>query len=197
VLDVKVGPRGGLAARARSRFEADVMGLLLLGRGSHFGDECLLPIGTLDNKVDNPYFSKTSRLSRQRSCYIPPMETVYFITAENDETDLIVSFAVQEPDDPQEIATLCLMRTPKYEQLLDPDERGVSVSFERDPDNDVDFRVLLEEVRYSERDRVLEIKSARRRYRLDVRKVEPEEIVEMGKVLHKMNFDGRFRLTGI
>jgi CRISPR-associated protein Csb2 len=38
VLDVKVGPRGGLAARARLRFEAAVMGPLLLGRGSHFGE---------------------------------------------------------------------------------------------------------------------------------------------------------------
>jgi hypothetical protein len=32
---------------------------------------------------------------------------------------------------------------------------------------------------------------------LDVRKVDPEEIKTMGKLLHKMNFDQRFKTTGI
>jgi CRISPR-associated protein Csb2 len=37
VLELAIGPRGGLAARARLRFKVAVEGPLLLGRGSHFG----------------------------------------------------------------------------------------------------------------------------------------------------------------
>src|SRR3970040_1213533 len=55
-------------------------------------------------------------------------QTVSFITTE-DSDDLIVSFALAD-DEPGEIVTLMLLRTPKYESLLPEDERGVSVSHE-------------------------------------------------------------------
>jgi hypothetical protein len=123
------------------------------------------------------------------------MDTVAFITTEDDGTDLIVSFAVQDRSDPFEIESLTLLRTPKYEDLGDPDERGVSVSFERFSD---DFeRDLLEEARYSEPDEIVELKTRSRRYRLDVRKVDPEELTAMREVFRKMNYDSCFRLTGI
>jgi hypothetical protein len=123
------------------------------------------------------------------------MDTVSFISSELGD-DLIVSFAVQTPEDPTEIESLILLRTPKYELLLDPHERGVSVSFERLPDDD-DERDLLQEVSYSERDATVELKTAARHYRLDVRKVGPEELADMRDVLRKMSFDGRFRLIGM
>jgi hypothetical protein len=122
------------------------------------------------------------------------MDTVAFITAEDDGTDLIVSFAVQKPSDPLEIESLTLLRTPKYEAAENPDERGVVVSFDRFLHDDRD---LLEEVRYSERDEIVELKTRSRRYRLDVRKVDPDELAEMRKVFRRMNCDGRLRLTGI
>jgi CRISPR-associated protein Csb2 len=37
ILDVSIGPRDGITARARLRFKTAVEGPLLLGRGSHFG----------------------------------------------------------------------------------------------------------------------------------------------------------------
>ena len=123
------------------------------------------------------------------------MDTVSFISSELDD-DLIVSFAVQTPKDPTEIESLTLLRTPKYELLLDPDERGVSVSFERLRAGD-DEGDLLQEVSYSERDATVELKTAARHYRLDVRKVDPEELADMREVFRKMNFDGRFRLIGM
>src|SRR5438270_12516168 len=123
------------------------------------------------------------------------MDTVSFISSELGD-DLIVSFAVQTPEDPTEIESLILLRTPKYEFLLDPHERGVSVSFERLQDDD-DERDLLQEVSYSERDATVELKTAARHYRLDVRKVGPEELADMREVLRKMSFDGRFRLIGM
>jgi len=118
-----------------------------------------------------------------------------FITTEDDGTDLIVSFAVVKYPDGSDIESLTLLRTPKYEFVRDDDERGVGVSFERFLDDSA--RDLLEEVRYSKDDRIVALKTGSRRYRLDVRKVEPDELTDMCKVLRKMNFDHRFRLTGV
>ena len=42
--------------------------------------------------------------------------------------DLIVSFAVAASGYPADILSLTLLRTPKYEFILEPHERGVSVS---------------------------------------------------------------------
>ena len=55
------------------------------------------------------------------------MHRVDFITTERGD-DLIVSFAIVAGDFPGDILSLTLLRTPKYEFILDPDERGVSVS---------------------------------------------------------------------
>ena len=43
---------------------------------------------------------------------------VAFITAEMGD-DLIVSFAICKPDDPTDIESLTILRTPKYEVFLD------------------------------------------------------------------------------
>ena len=123
------------------------------------------------------------------------MHTVSFITAEDDGTDLIVSFALDDPEDSSGISTLVLIRTPKYEHLEAPEERGVAVSFERDRSWDEDGRRLLTAVRYSKPDQMVELTSSLRQYQLDVRKVDPHEIADMLKVLRKMNFDARFRLV--
>ena len=55
------------------------------------------------------------------------MHRVNFITTEQKD-DLIASFAVAAGDFPGDILSLTLLRTPKYEFVLGPDERGVSVS---------------------------------------------------------------------
>ena len=57
------------------------------------------------------------------------METVSSISIEDDLPDLILSFAIWEPrlDD---IRSLILMRTPKYEVFFAEHERGVRVSDE-------------------------------------------------------------------
>jgi len=52
--------------------------------------------------------------------------------------DLIVSFAVDQ-DVPREVLSVILMRTPKFEHLPDPAERGVRVSHERYPDSDDEY----------------------------------------------------------
>ena len=121
------------------------------------------------------------------------MDTISFISTESG-TDLIVAFAVVVPDEPSEIESLILLRTPKYEPLLDDWERGVRVSFGNRNDDDDD---LLEEVAYTEDDCVVRLKTTGACYELDVRQVNRQELRAMRRVLRKMNCDGRIRLSGV
>lgn len=123
------------------------------------------------------------------------MEIVAFISCESG-VDLIVSFAISNPDDPSEIESLTLMRTPKYEGLLYEWERGASVSFEREERED-DEVVLLREIKYAAEENLVTVTSDRSVYELDVRKVDPEELKEMRRVLRKMNFDSTLKFEGI
>lgn len=47
------------------------------------------------------------------------MDTVSFLSVESGK-DLVLAFAVMDPDDPTEIDSLILQRTPIYESLLEP-----------------------------------------------------------------------------
>jgi hypothetical protein len=62
------------------------------------------------------------------------LDIVSFITVQQGD-DLIVSFAIAD-EEPGEIVSLILLRTPKYEFILPADERGVSVSHESFPEDD-------------------------------------------------------------
>lgn len=115
------------------------------------------------------------------------MENVSFITTERGD-DIIVSFAIPVTDE-FEVKSLTLLRTPKYEFILDESERGVTVSYDEMDDDAVE---LLEEVEIE--GRVVKIKTAGRRYSLSLRDVDNGEIREMKEVLKEMNYDGRFKL---
>jgi len=118
------------------------------------------------------------------------MYRVKFITTEHGD-DLIVSFAVAAGDFPGDILSLTLLRTPKYEFILRPDERGVSVFWEEDEDE----QVLLLGVEHSG-DKV-KLNTTRREFTLDVSHVDDDDLSRMRKVLHKMNFDRTIRLIGL
>jgi hypothetical protein len=115
------------------------------------------------------------------------MEDVSFITSE-DNDDLIVSFAIPVSDY-ADVKSLTLLRTPKYEFILDAAERGVSVSYDDFPDDEDD---LLEEIEIEED--VVRIATGHRRYTLNVQDVDDDEVKRAMKILKKMNFDQRFRL---
>ena len=121
-------------------------------------------------------------------------ELVAFITVQRGE-DLVISFAVCEPDDPADIESLTILRTPKYEAFLDEWERGASVSFERDLEGDE--IELLREVFYAPDDKYITLRTGHQTYKLDVRKVDPSELSAMCDVFRKMNFDSIIRLTGV
>ena len=118
------------------------------------------------------------------------METVAFISAEAGD-DLIVSFAVYPTDDPTEVESLTLLRTPKYELFLEDWGRGVKVSFELDDGG------LLEELSFDPPAATVRLKTRNTTYELDVRRVDPEDLEAMCAVLRKMNFDKKVQLSGV
>ena len=121
------------------------------------------------------------------------MELVSFITTESGD-DLIVSFAVIDQNDPHQIESLIILRTPKFEKYLEEWERCAAVSFERDAD---DIHDGLLEVAYSQKDQHLRMITQLKTYDLDLRKVDLGEISAMRKVFRKMNFDESIKLSGI
>jgi hypothetical protein len=127
-------------------------------------------------------------------CQALSMERVSFISTEISDLDFMVSFAVETPSDPTEIESLMVLRSPKFEFVFDDDERGAKVSFERHREDEDDW---LEEVRYAPKDQTVFLKTRKRSYLLDLRKVDAKELYQMRKVFRKMNFDRRLRLSGI
>ena len=127
---------------------------------------------------------------------ITRMERVTFITSETGD-DLILSFAVQRPDDPSEIESLILMRTPKYEFIFEEHERGVRVSFERHESDEDEKDDLLQKIDYAESDAIVRIQTSSQEYELDVRKVDADELKKMCKILKKMNYDQNFQTSGV
>ena len=115
-------------------------------------------------------------------------DVVSFVTLQ-DGDDLIVSFAIAD-EEPGEIISLILLRTPKYEALLPADERGVSVSHEAFPEDD--DRDRLRRLRMTES--VVTIETTRTQYDLDVSDVDRRELLETQRILKKMNFDQCFML---
>jgi hypothetical protein len=118
------------------------------------------------------------------------MHRVNFITTEKGD-DLIVSFAVAAGDFPGDVLSLTLLRTPKYEFILDPDERGVSVSWE---ENEEDNELLLAAELSGDK---VKLSTTKREFVLDLSHVDDSELRRMRKVLQKMNFDKAIRLIGL
>ena len=117
------------------------------------------------------------------------METVSFISVEDDPPDLILSFAIWQPD-LDDIRSLILMRTPKYELFFDEAERGVRVSEEGRLNDEND---MLKEIELG--DDLIRIITNYHQFELDLRKVDKEEINQAQAILEKMNFDNRFEIT--
>ena len=116
------------------------------------------------------------------------MEPVDFITLESGD-DLIVSFAIAGGY-PGDVISLTLLRTPKYELFLDPDERGVNISRDDLLESEED---MLAAIRW-EGTTVSLLTTEGRKYELDVHRVRDEEIREARRILGKMNADRSFRM---
>jgi hypothetical protein len=69
------------------------------------------------------------------------------------------------------------------------------VSFQRD--RRIHETVLLREVVYAFDDKCITLRTDRRTYKLDVRKVDSHELSAMCRVFRKMNFDSSIQLSGV
>jgi len=125
---------------------------------------------------------------------------VQFISLEEDDKDLIVSFAVDDEDmvvsfavddEDMGVKSIVLLRTLFYEELLDEDERGVNVSLEGDYFEREDFN-MLENITINNKE--IEIKATFREYKLDISKISKSDITEMITLLKKQNYDNRFSI---
>ena len=116
------------------------------------------------------------------------MEIVSFISIEDEPPDMILSFAIWQPE-VEDIRSLILMRTPEYEIILDESERGVKVTDEALADDEDD---MLKEIKFS--DFFVKIITSHRQFDLDLIKVDEEEIEQAKNFLKKMNFDNRFEI---
>jgi hypothetical protein len=116
------------------------------------------------------------------------MELISFISIEDDPPDLILSFAVWQPE-LDDIRSLILMRTPKYEPFLDEAERGVSVSDEAWLNDEDD---MLKEIEFG--NDFVKIIANHHQFELDLRKVDKKEIEQAKTILKRMNFDNRFEI---
>jgi len=116
------------------------------------------------------------------------MELVSFISIEDNPPDLILSFAIWQPES-ENIRSLILMRTPKYEFILDETECGVKVTDEALLD---DEDGMLKEVEFG--DDFVRIITNHHQLELDLRKVDKEGIGQAKTLLKKMNFDNRFEI---
>ena len=116
------------------------------------------------------------------------MKTASFIHTEVRD-DLIVSFALCVADDPTDVESLTLLRTPKYEVLLEERERGVKVSLE------LEEKGLLKEVAFDRNRAAVHLRTSECSFEVDLRSVARPEINEMLEVLKLMNFDARFEMT--
>ncbi len=115
------------------------------------------------------------------------MESVSFINCDDDGTDQIVSFALAYGD--MEIKSLTLLRTPKFEAMLDEAERGVSVSMEAKTVDDFEALAVV-----SIKSNLVTIETQASRYELDISRVDPTEVSEMKALIERMNFDHKFAI---
>ena len=117
------------------------------------------------------------------------MDTVCFMEIDEDNKDLMVSFALDDGDG--YVRSLILHRTLFYESILPEEERGTKVSLEGDELDEEHLNTL----ECFELDaHVMRIKTRFRAYEIDGRNLEPEEFRQLKKSLARQNHDGRFEI---
>ena len=122
------------------------------------------------------------------------MDRVSFIDSESG-TDLIIAFAVIDEHDTYHVESLTIIRTPKYELLLEEGERGASVSFRHEEDGDGRRRLL--EVSHNADSGMICLACEGKNYELDISDVEKDEIERMNRLFKEMNFDSSIKMSGL
>ena len=119
------------------------------------------------------------------------MDIVRFINLEEDDKDLILSFALDEGDG--SIRSLIVHRALLLESLLPDEERGTKVTLEGEElEGEKEHLNTLQKFDFA--DTTLRIKSRFSRYELDAGNLGPEEFKVIKQALERQNYDGRFQI---
>ncbi|MBF0218890.1 MAG: hypothetical protein HQL49_05095 [Gammaproteobacteria bacterium] len=112
---------------------------------------------------------------------------VEFINIEENNRDLIVSFAISDSDNG--VNSLILHRQLFLEFIMPDEERGVKVSYNDVPFEQEEFN-MLNSVKITKSE--ISIKSTHREYTLNVSNLAANDIDHIVKLLKKQNYDNRF-----
>ena len=119
------------------------------------------------------------------------MDTVSFINLEENDKDLILSFALDEGDGL--VRSLILHRALLFESILPEEERGTKVTLEgEDLGYEQEQLNTLEEFQFD--GDILRIKSRFRLYEIDAGKLDPEDFKVIKQALERHNNDSRFQV---
>ncbi|MDA3926112.1 MAG: YkgJ family cysteine cluster protein [Kiritimatiellae bacterium] len=116
-----------------------------------------------------------------------------FVTAEDEPPDLILSFA-ELGYSPADCKSLILVRTKEYEKFKCENERGVSISWEDDTEEDF-YEEIITSFEWNKTQAI--ITSPKRTFEIDLKDVRDEGFKEMEQILFKMNQDNCFLLKSI
>ena len=116
-------------------------------------------------------------------------QRIQFLSLEEDEKDIIISFAIDDSD--MLVKSLILYRTFSFEEFLDDEERGVKVSLDDDTFEQENYNTL-ESIKIKNDE--IEIVATFRKYKLDISKIDKSDIDEMLRLLNKQNYDNRFTI---
>ena len=116
--------------------------------------------------------------------------TVDFMSFEEDDKDLILSFAI--PDEALGVRSLILHRTLFFEEVLNEEERGVKVSLEGEECEDSFLNTL---VKIEIEDTEVIICSKFSEYALDLSKINAADKSHMIRLLMKQNYDEKFLIV--
>ncbi len=113
--------------------------------------------------------------------------TVDFMSFEEDDKDLIISFSI--PDEALGVKSLILHRTLFFEEVLDEEEKGLNVSLEGEEREKETLNTLVKiEIKGPE----VIICSKFSEYVLDLSRIDASEKSHMIRLLMKKNQDERF-----
>lgn len=116
------------------------------------------------------------------------MDVAKFYTIEEDELDLVLSFALNDND--CGVKSLILYRAPGFERLLPDTNKGVHVSMEGEHEDDNEFLTT-----FQLNDESIRIETTTHHYHVDVSCIDKPGRHNIEEFIQKLNFDQRFRVN--
>ena len=110
-----------------------------------------------------------------------------FVNLEEDDKDIIVSFAIQDSE--IDVRSLILHRTLLLEEMLNEEEKGVIVSLEGENLENENTNTLS---KFSINNDEINIITKYSKYKLDITKIDDKDKEDMVSLVNKQNYDSRF-----